>query len=373
MADLQMKARVDAAIDRALSERRIVGTVVLVARDGELVYARAGGLADREADRPMERDAIFRLASLTKPLVAATALAMIEQGVMALDDIVADHLPYFQPMWDGRPARITVRHLLTHTSGLSYDDALIEKFETGWGLSGPIVTLEENTRRIGQMPLKFAPGTGWEYSLATDVLGGLVAALNHSSLDEAVQRYVTGPLGMDDTRFLVTDSRRLAAPYDGSPTPARMSDPHRGKHADGSPGPIFSPGRILNKEAPQSGGGGMAGTADDFLKFLEAIRTGGGSILGEAIVVEALSNQIGDLIRAGQPGRLFGWLGAVIADPVAAGSPASKGSVSWGGVYGHQWLLDPAERLSVLSLTNTAWEGCLGAYPNEIRRAVYGQ
>lgn len=371
MVDSQVRTRVNSAIDRALDEKRIVGTVVLVARDGVLIVARAAGLADREAGRPMERDSIFRLASLTKPLVAATALAMIEQGVFALDDNVTDHLPYFQPTWEGRPARITVRHLLTHTSGLSYDNELIRQFGTGWGLSGPVVSLMENTRRIGSMTLKFAPGTAWAYSLGTDALGGLVAALNGSSLDVAIQRYVTGPLGMDDTRFFVTDPRRLAAPYDGPPVPELMTDPHRGKHGDGSPGPIFSPGRIFDEDAPQSGGGGMAGTADDFLRFLEAIRKGGAPILKESTVADALCNQIGGLTRAGQPGSLFGWLGAVIAEPAAAGSPASPGSVTWGGVYGHSWLIDRNNGLSILSMTNTAWEGCQGAYPREIRSAVY--
>lgn len=371
MRDLELKARVDAAVDRALAEKRIVGAVVLVAREGDVVVARAGGMADREAGRPMDRNAIFRLASLTKPLVSATALAMIERGVLGLDDSVTDHLPYFQPKLNGAPARITVRHLLTHTSGLSYDSDLIDTLGTGWGLSGPIVPIEEITARIGRMPLKFAPGTAWMYSLATDALGGLVAAVNGSTLDEACQRYVTGPLGMRDTRFHATDPSRLATPYDGPPEPQLMTDPHRGKHGDGSPGPIFSPGRIFNKDAPHSGGGGMAGTADDFLKFLEALRTGGAPILGSAILNRALSNQISD-VPGLDPGRRFGWLSAVLDDPAAADSPQAKGTVTWGGVYGHHWFVDRVNGLSVVSLTNTAWEGCLGAYPKEIRNAVYG-
>lgn len=112
MTDLQLRARIDSEIDRALSEKRNRRQVVLVARDGQLVYVRAAGFADREAGRLMKQDVIFRLASLTKPLVAATALAMIERGVLGLDDNVTDHLPYFQPMWNGRPAGITVRPLL---------------------------------------------------------------------------------------------------------------------------------------------------------------------------------------------------------------------------------------------------------------------
>lgn len=113
MDDAGMRSRVDAVIDRALDAQRIVGTVVLVARDGDVVYARAAGMANREGGRAMERNAIFRLASLTKPLVAATALAMIERHLLGLDDVVRDHLPHFQPMWDGKPAKVTVRHLLT--------------------------------------------------------------------------------------------------------------------------------------------------------------------------------------------------------------------------------------------------------------------
>ena len=118
----------------------------------------------------------------------------------------------------------------------------------------------------------------------------------------------------------------------------------------------------------------MAGTADDFLKLIEAIRTGGAPILSEEVVAEALRNQIGDLPRPGSAaiGRRFGLLGAVLDDPVAARSPQARGTQNWGGVYGHNWFFDPANGLSVVSMSNTAPEGSNGPYREEVRDAVYG-
>jgi CubicO group peptidase (beta-lactamase class C family) len=149
-----MQARLDAVIEAALGSR-IVGCVVLVNRGGKPVYARAAGLADREAGRSMAVDAIFRLASVTKPIVAAAALRMVDLGLLGLDDPVSKYLPYFRPrMADGSTPEILIRHLLSHTSGLGYEG-------TGFysrGLSGPLLDFGENIRRMGQEVLLFAPG-----------------------------------------------------------------------------------------------------------------------------------------------------------------------------------------------------------------------
>lgn len=369
-----MTTRIDAAVDRAINEKRIVGTVLIVGINGETVYKRAAGLLDREMGVPMREDAIFRMASCTKPIVAATILAMRDAGLLGLDDIVTDHLPYFQPQWDGKPAPITVRHLLSHSSGLSYDPKLLAEVDGSPGMSGPIYPLEENIRRIGKMRLKFAPGTGWEYGVSIDVLGCLAAAINKSSLDEALQRYVTGPLGMVDTRFGVTDLSRLAVPYgDGNPVPVRMPDSFYLKNRFDDGGTTFVPSRIFNPEAPQSGGGGIAGTALDFAKFMAMLQSGGGSILKRETVAEAMRNQIGDEPRRERDeGKRFGLLGAVLDDPAAARNPGSRGTLDWGGVFGHNWIIDPAIGLTVTSFSNTAVEGCNGPYREEIRDAVYG-
>lgn len=369
-------ARIDAVVDRAIAEERIVGTVLLVRRGGEPIYTRVAGFMDREAGVPMREDAIFRLASLTKPIVATTALAMVDAGLLGLDDEVSQHLPYFQPRWSGEPASMRIRHLLTHTSGLSYDPALLAAVEATGGMSGPIIPLDENVRRIGQIALKFEPGTGWEYGVSIDVLGCVLATINGSSLGEVVERYVTGPLGMADTRFGVSDVGRLAVPYANRAlgAPVRMGDTTQGMNPDGTPGPVFSPSRIFNPLAPQSGGSGMASSGPDFMRLIETLRQGGGSILRKETTAAALSNQVGTIARPvpKDAGKRFGFLGGVLDEPAVARSPAPRGTVDWGGVYGHNWFIDPVNEISVVSMSNTALEGCNGPYREEIRDAVYG-
>jgi CubicO group peptidase (beta-lactamase class C family) len=219
--------------------------VVLVCRDGQPVYERAVGLADRESGRAMREDAIFRLASVTKPIVAAAALRMADLGLIGLDDAVTEYLPYFAPASpDGVVRPILIRHLLTHTSGLTYNVGP----DISTGLSGPLITLEENLRRLAARPLAFVPGGRWEYGMSIDVLGGVIAAVNRSDPAAAVARYVTGPLGMTDTMFGVADDARLAVPYaDGRP-PRRMGEPEVYAEEDGS-STVFSPARILQADA----------------------------------------------------------------------------------------------------------------------------
>lgn len=368
---MDLRERLDAVIEASLGQR-IVGSVTLVARDGEVVYHRAAGFFDREAGKPMTADAIFRLASVSKPLVAATALAMIERHLLGLDNAVSDHLPYFRPrLSDGSEPRITIRHLLTHTSGLVYDYPTDPKITTG--LQNTDMGFEETFTRVARIPLAFAMGTAWQYGINIDILGAVISRIHGNTLGHAVEQYVAGPLDMTDTGFAVKDPSRLALPYaDGPPGLRRMGDPETVIDADGG-ATVFSPGRIFNPKAYQSGGAGMVGTAGDFLKFLEALRNRGTPILNPDTVAQATRNQIGDLPReAKDAGQRFGLIGAVLDDPSAAGSPQAKGTFNWGGIYGHSWFVDPANGLSVVAMTNTAVEGCLGLYTKEIRNAVYG-
>src|ERR1700722_9037757 len=228
-----MQSRIDALIDRAISDRKIVGAVVLVEKNGERAYARAAGFADREARKPVAENTIFRLASVTKPLVSATALAMVEQGLLSLEDSAATYLPYFTPKTDdGAAAVVTIRHLLTHTSGLGYGYSADPLICTG--LQATDFDFEQNFSRVAKFPLSFAPGERWQYSISTDVLGAVVAKVAGATLEEAAAKYVTGPLGMKVTAFHVVDIERLATPYgDAKPEPARMGEPHDGIGAAG--------------------------------------------------------------------------------------------------------------------------------------------
>jgi CubicO group peptidase (beta-lactamase class C family) len=365
--------RVSTLVDRVIKEERITGAVVLVYQDGEPLLEQAAGFADREAGAPARLDTIFRYASVTKPIVAVTALVMIEKGLLSLDDRVLQYLPWFRPKTaDGEEAVITIRHLLTHTSGLLYDPALellpeAQRMTLGLGNTG--LSLEENFSRHNAIPLAFAPGSRWGYSFATDILGGVLAAVHDGTLEEAVIHHVAGPLGMADARFHVTDPARLAVAYaDSADRPVRMPDPWVSSDEDNWR-TVFSPGRIFNPQAFQSGGAGMAGTAQDFLLLLEMLRTGGGNLLSPDMARAALSNQIGDI--EGEPGYRFTFVGGLITDPIAAMTALPKGAIQWGGVYGNTWFIDPADRLTVVSLTNNALEGCNGAYPEMLRAAVY--
>lgn len=365
---MELSERVDAAIDAALGSR-IVGCVVLVNQDGRTVFARAAGFADREAGILTRQDTIFRLASVTKPLVATAILRLADEGTITLDDPVTKYLPFFTPKApDGSTPTITIRHLLTHTSGLSYSN-VPANVSRG---SDPrdVIPLEENLRRLGQNPLSFAPGTDWQYGMSIDVLGGVVGALSGdiSDVEAGLQRWVTGPLGMTDTHFYVSDPARLAVAYgDGSP-PFRMTDPQpMVSPFDGSIS-MMSPGRIFERRAPQSGGSGMAGTAGDFMKLLDAVVVG--NILRSATRDAAFRNQVGLFTTGRRNGEQFGFLGAVITDATAAGWPRD-GMLRWGGIWGNNWAVDPATRTSLVVFTNTMWEGSDGPFRNEMRDAVF--
>ena len=375
--DSALAKRLDAVIDAALAERRIVGGQILVARDGEVAYARAAGHADRETGAPMRRDTILRYASLSKPVVTVAALALAEEGVVDLDAPVTRYLPDFRPkLPDGSAPVITMRHLLTHTSGLTYD--FMEPPESAYHAAGisngfdkPGVTMEENLAGIAAWPLSFPPGAAWCYSVATDVMGAAIAAAAGESLPDLVRRKVTGPLGMKDTDFVVVDPDRLGVAYaDGDPAPVRMGDRHEIPFAVS---PLkYAPARNLDAGSFPSAGAGMSGTGDDYLSFLEAIRQGGGAALKPESAALMSTNAIGDLpVVLMGPGYGFSLGAGVLLDPAAAGAPQAAGTWTWGGVYGGNWFVDPVNRISVVILTNTAIEGMVGAFTVAVRDAIY--
>lgn len=369
--------RIDAALDAALAEHRLVGAVVLVRRDGKLLYRRAAGLADREAGTPMRHDTLFRLASVSKPVVTTVAMVLVARGRLVLDAPVTRWLPDFRPaLADGSRPRITLRQLLSHSSGLGY------RFdETGQtrpyreagvsdGLDLPGFDLDENLRRLASAPLLFAPGTQWRYSLGIDVIGAVIQRAADAPLPEVVQALVGTPLGWHDTGFHATDSKRLAAVYvNDTPAPHRMRGAEQVPLVPDADGVAFDPARALDSHAYPSGGAGMVGRADELLDLLDTLRRGGGSLLPAAQVREMARDQIPALVAA--PGTGFGLGFSVLRDPRAAASPESPGTWRWGGVYGHNWFVDPARKLSVIALTNTLYEGMSGAFVNALRDAVY--
>ncbi|MBY5718703.1 beta-lactamase family protein [Rhizobium leguminosarum] len=369
-----LTAAVDAAIASALDDKRLVGTVVLIARDGEIVHRRAAGLADREGGLAMREDTIFRLASITKPIVTIAAMRLVEQGRIGLDDPVARWLPDFRPRLPDGEATIRIRHLLTHTSGLSYsffeEDDAYARAGVSDGLAEPGLTLAENLRRIASTPLRFAPGSDWQYSVAMDVLGGVIEAEMGAPLGEAVADLVTKPLGLADTAFSVRDRSRLAAAYmDASPEPTLMGE---NAVVMSLMGPIrFAPNRIFDPASYHSGGAGMAGTGGDILAILDTIRRGGPPLLSTETVGMMMTDQAGGHRQQHEPGSGFGFGWSVITNPAEAGVPFPKGTLKWGGVYGHSWFIDPVNGLTVVALTNTTLEGMWGKFTVDLREAIY--
>jgi len=372
--DADLAARLDPILARAIAQQRIVGTVVLVARQGRVVYQRSAGFADREAQRPMREDQLFRFASLTKPLVAVTALRLADQGQLDLQAPVSRYLPYFTPrLADGTPAEPTLAQLLSHTSGLHYgfgeeQDGPYHQAGVSDGLDDARISLDENLRRLAGVPLGFRPGSAWRYSLGLDVLGGVLEAATGQPLPAVVQREVAAPLGLQDLSFHVTDATRLATAYrDGYPRPEPMSEPYRLPLPKG--GILYSPARALAAAAFPSGGGGMQGSAGDYLAFLEAVRQG--RLLSPASQRLFMEDQIPGLQREDAPGWGFSLGAAVLRDARVAKTPQSPGTLQWGGVYGNAWFIDPARELSVVILTNTAIAGMTGPFPDAIRDALY--
>jgi len=375
--DPELARRVDRVLDAAVAEGTIVGAVTLVARDGALVYRRAAGFADREAGRPMTVETPFRLASVTKPFVSVAALALADRGLLDLDGRVDALLPEFRPrLPDGTAPAITVRHLMTHTAGLTYGFFQVpggpyHAAGVSDGIDRVGHDLAENVRRLASVPLSYRPGEAWGYSVATDVLGRVLEAAVGEPLAAIVGRAVADPLGLRESGFSIDDPARLAKPYADSPAgPVPMTDPHLLPFGDGAI--AFAPSRAADPYAFPSGGAGMVGTAAEVLCLLETLRRGGGPVLSPAGVAALSSNAVGEMAS--------GWIGAgwgfglgfgVLLDPVPTGTPQSAGTWRWGGVYGHNWFVDPAARLAVVTLTNTAVAGMNGPIREAVRDAVY--
>ena len=379
-----LAARIDPLLDAVLQQQRLAGAVVLVRQRGQDVYRRAAGHLDREAGTPMVDDAIFRLASVSKPIVSTAALALVGQHRLGLDDLVVRWLPYFAPRQpDGAVAAITVRHLLTHTAGLDYGffqppGGAYARAGVSDGMDASRISLENNLRRLATVPLAYAPGERWAYSIATDVLGAVIEQAAGMPLAQAVERLVTGPLAMRDTGFVAADPARLAVAYAdraaGESRPRRLLDAGEDHlpFLDGMAGFTLAPARALDAHAYPSGGAGMVGSAPDFMRLLETLRLGGAPLLPPALARQMGANQTGDFDLPFWPGRGFGLGFTVLTDPLAAATPESVGTWRMGGTYGHAWFLDPAQELSVVAFTNTALEGMAGPFVTELCQAVYG-
>lgn len=386
-------ARIDRFLQQAVDSNRIAGAVALVLRDGQVVYEKAVGWADKEAGRRMTADAIFRIASQSKALTSVAVMALVEEGKLELGDRVSLYLPTFARSMvankadSGRtsiPAKrpITIKDLLTHTAGISYGtEALVAPLyqarglgpAAGWGwyTADKDEPICETMDRLGTLPFVAQPGEAWVYGYNTDILGCVVERVSGMPLDRFIETRITGPLGMRDTYFFVPPAQRqrLTAVYasDSTGHAVRAPDGARGQghYADG-PRKSFA------------GGAGLLSTARDYARFLEMVRR-----RGELEGVRILSPHAVALLTTNQVGRLFNpfsedglgiGLGFATTDRYGAYGMASVGSFFWGGAYGSAYWVDPSERLvgvfMIQQLPNSS--DVAGTFPTLVYQALVG-
>lgn len=381
--DAALKKRLDPVIDQALKEQRIVGAVVLVARDGKIVYQKAAGLADREAKRPVTLNTRFRLGSLSKPLTTAAVLSLSDAKVLKLDDPITRWLPDFKPkLADGTAPDINVFNLITNTSGLNYkfqeeESGPYHKAGVSDGFDISVASLEENLKRISRTPLLFEPNSDWNDSVGIDVLGAILEKVGKGTLPEVIARTVTGPLKLKATEFYPKNRKNVAAAYvSASPKARRVTGSEAVSF--GTSDLIVTPDRVFDKKIYPSGGSGLVSTAGDYLKFLETIRSGEKSIFDRETNLAITTNSLGLKVPAQlEKGWGFGYSVQVLRDPAyvkdkpAVPSIFSKGTWRLNGEYGSHFWVDPEERLSVVVLTNTIVTG-KSSLADDIARAVYG-
>ncbi|GAC1659056.1 MAG: serine hydrolase domain-containing protein [Gemmatimonadaceae bacterium] len=357
--------RIDHFLQQAVDSERIAGAVALVLRDGQVVYERAVGWSDKEFGRRMTPDAIFRIASQTKALTSVAVMMLVEEGKLALSDPVSRFIPTFTKTTvasqgtSGRttePAKraITVKDLLTHTSGISYgtDSVVASQYAaqalgpaagSGWYTADKNEPICETMERLGTLPFMSQPGEAFVYGYSTDVLGCVVERASGVGLDEFIRSRITAPLGMTDTYFFLpaTKRSRLATVYKSDSTNHVSRAPNgsrgQGDYVDG-PRKSFS------------GGAGLLSTAHDYARFLQMLldrgALDGARLLSPKTVDLMITNQTGTLFDKSQ-GLGFG-LAFKTTDRVGADGLASVGSFGWGGAYGSMYEVDPAEHLVIV-------------------------
>jgi CubicO group peptidase (beta-lactamase class C family) len=360
-------------LDRLTEDGRIPGWSLMMSRRSVLAHASTGGYRDTEAALPVEADTIFRIYSMTKPVTAAAALSLCEQGVIDLSDPVARFIPAFRnmrvftggttmaPSTEPAARPITLWHLLTHTAGLTYGFHRAHPVDAMYRRAGheieapPGCSLAEACETWARLPLLFHPGTEWNYSVATDVLGRVVEVASGKPLGEFCAGRIFGPLGMHDTAFAVPgpDRGRLAQLYSITPGGGL------------APAPVLA-STVTTPGRGHFGGGGLASTTDDYLRFATMLRNrgtlDGTRVLGQSSVDLMVRNHLpggGDLRSFGRPmnaesplsgvGQGLGL--SVLLDPALAGYPGSPGEFGWGGAASTVFWVDQALELVVIFMT----------------------
>jgi len=378
---------------RYVDQGKIPCSVVQVARRGEVVYRNAYGQADIATQAPVSEDTIFRIYSMTKPITSIVLMQLYEEGELLLENPVERYLPAFANMqvWAGGsdqapqtvPASraMTIRDILTHTSGLTYGffrqhplDAIYREHKLGDFVMPPF-SLSEAIEKLGSLPLLFEPGTSWNYSMSTDVCGAVIEAITGQTLVEVFQERIFDPLGMPDTGFWVhgDNAGRLASNY------ARGGNGKLVEIDSAASSPYLRRPEML------SGGGGLVSTLDDYQRFCSMLLAGG-TLDGTRVIGRktldymaqnhlpggALLNDLGQSLfsEVSMDGQGFGLGFSVMMDPAACGTVSSKGEFAWGGAASTAFWIDPVEELTAIFLTQLIPSS---TYPlrRQLRAAVY--
>ena len=380
---LQRLGRLDAAMQKAVDSGELPGAVVFIARDGQLVYAKSFGWQDRVKKIPMRTDSIFRLYSMTKPVVSVAAMILVEEGKLGLQEPLSKFIPEFKDMKvgveskdaEGKPVltlvdakrQITIQDLLRHTSGLTYGvlgaPNAVKKTYLDAEIFSQKWVLADFVKALAKLPLQFQPGTTWEYSHATDVLGRVVEVVSGQTLDVFLAKRIFEPLKMVDTAFQVPPDKqdRVAQP---------MPDVYSGKTPE-----------LIDFSKPQTffaGGHGLVSTAGDYLRFAQMLANGGelegARILGPRTVEYMTSNHVNPQIDKGPtylpgPGYGFGLGFGTRLDRGQSEWPGSPGDFYWGGYAGTYFWVDPEQELVPVLMTQEPMRRAY--YRTQLRNLVY--
>jgi len=363
---------IDRMCQEAINAGEIPGAVALVARNGRIVYHKAFGMADNQEGKPLKVDDIFRIASQSKAITATAVMMLWEKGIFRLDDPISKYIPEFKnpklldtfnpndSSYTTVPAKgeITIRHLLTHTSGLGYgmidpDDRfriIYQKAGIIDAFTSKDITIEENIKKLAGLPLHFNPGEKFLYSEGLDVLGYFIEIVSGMSFDSFLRENIFDPLGMDDTWFYLPSDKadRLVSVQEKSQEGEWI-------HYKSDLYDMDYP--VKGSKAFFSGGGGLSSTAKDYATFLQMYLNGGElngiRILSRTTIRFMMANQIGDL-RGKDSGAYYGLaFGVINKKGQDMGGQGSTGTFYWGGYFNTQYFADPVEKVIGILMKQT--------------------
>jgi CubicO group peptidase (beta-lactamase class C family) len=355
--------RIDQMCENAIKDDNLPGMVTLLARNGKIILWKAYGMADSQEGRKMKRDDIFRIASQTKAITATAVMMLWEEGKFKLDDPISKFIPEFKNQqvlksfqysdttWTGEKVKseITIRHLLSHTSGIGYGfidgDERFQMIYRKAGVTDAFttekITIAENIKKLAKLPLHHNPGEKFTYSEGLDVLGYLIEVVSGMPFDEFLKTHIFDPLGMNDTRFYFPDEKagRLVAVQ-------QKTDGKWVKYPVTGYDPDYP---VKGAKTFFAGGAGLSGTAKDYATFLQMYLNGGEyngvRLLSRTTVETIMANQIGN-VWGDNPEKDFGLAFSVLTQSgQKKGGLGSAGTFEWGGYFNTQYFADPREKI----------------------------